>query len=160
MYISLICRQSNKGLTSKKLYVLKVPGPISQNGEFYSNDAPSPKKSWFKLSFKSVIPFGYNKRLCILQLPIPHCASLIMFTITSHIFINIFQTVHFPALKFTRGNEKNTSFLLIPNLWKFEKNLKWSDWAPLKLPHIFWMYPLYLANFRLLLISPLYFWLI
>ncbi len=47
-------------------------------------------------------------------MPIPYCVSLIMVTITSHIFINIFQTVHFPAVKFTRGNEKNTSFLLIP----------------------------------------------
>ncbi len=35
-----------------------------------------------------------------------------MVTITSHFFINIFQTVHFPAVKFTRGNEKNMSFLL------------------------------------------------
>ncbi len=40
--------------------------------------------------------------------------SLIMVTITSHIFINIFQTVHFSAVKFTKGNVKNMSFLLIP----------------------------------------------
>ncbi len=37
-----------------------------------------------------------------------------MVTITSPIFINIFQTVHFSAIKFTKGNKKNTSFLLIP----------------------------------------------
>ncbi len=37
-----------------------------------------------------------------------------MVTITSHIFINIFQMVHFSAVKFDRGNEKNMSFLLIP----------------------------------------------
>ncbi len=37
-----------------------------------------------------------------------------MVTITSHIFINIFQTVHFSAVKFPRSNEKNMSFLLIP----------------------------------------------
>ncbi len=36
-----------------------------------------------------------KKRLRILPLPIPCCVSLIMVTITSHIFINIFQTVHF-----------------------------------------------------------------
>ncbi len=94
--------------------VLKVPGLISQNGDFYSNDASAPKKSWFQISVKSVKRFGYKKRLCILQLPIPYCVGLVMVTITSHIFINIFQTVHFSAMKFTRGNEKNTSFLLIP----------------------------------------------
>ena len=100
---------------------LKMPGPISQNGNFYSNDASSPKISWFQISFKSVKPFGHKKRLRILQLPIPYCVSLIMVTITSHIFINIFQTVHFSAVKFTRGNEKNMSFLLIPKsqkVWK------------------------------------------
>ncbi len=44
-----------------------------------------------------------------------------MVTITSYIFINIIQTVHFSAVKFTRGNEKNMSFLLIPKspkLWE------------------------------------------
>ncbi len=97
-----------------QVHILKVPGRISQNGDFYSNDASPPKKCWFQISVKSVKWFRYKKRLCILQLPIPYCLSLIMVTITSHIFINIFQTVHFAAVKFTRGNEKNTSFLLIP----------------------------------------------
>ncbi len=36
-----------------------------------------------------------RKGLRILQLPIPYCVSLIMVTITSHIFIIIFQMVHF-----------------------------------------------------------------
>ena len=39
-----------------------------------------------------------------------------MVTITSHIFIHIFQTEDmnvFSAVKFTKGNEKNTNFLLI-----------------------------------------------
>ncbi len=84
-----------------------MPGLISQNGNFYSNDVSSPKMSWFQISFKSVNPFGHKKRLCILQLPVPYCVSLIMVTITSHIFINIFQTVHCSAVKFTRDNEKN-----------------------------------------------------
>ncbi len=52
------------------LVALKVPGPISQNGNFYSNDASSPKISWFQFSFKLVKPFGHKKRLRILQLPI------------------------------------------------------------------------------------------
>ena len=34
--------------------LLEVPGPISQNGNFYLNDASSPKKSWLQISFKSV----------------------------------------------------------------------------------------------------------
>ncbi len=100
------------------LISLKMPGPISQNGIFYSNDASSPKLSWFQISFKSVKQFGHKKRLRFLQLPMPYCVSLIMVTITSHIFINIFQTVPFSAVKFTRGIEKNMSFLLIP---KFPK---------------------------------------
>ncbi len=112
-YKTMICIQS--------FDTLKVPGPISQNGNFYSNDASSPKISWFQISFKSVQPFGHKKRLSILQWPILYCVSLIMVTITSHIFVNIFQTVHFSAVKFTRGNEKNMSFLLIsksPKVWE------------------------------------------
>ncbi len=49
-----------------------------------SNDASSPEKSWFQISVKSVKPFGRMKKLRILQLPIPYCAtcvSLIMVTI-------------------------------------------------------------------------------
>ena len=97
---------------------LKVPGPISQNGDFYSNDASPPNKSWFQIWLKSVKQFGYKKRLCICDCLYLHCVSLIMVTITSHIFINTFQTVHFPAVKFTRGIAKNTSFLLIPRSLK------------------------------------------
>ncbi len=57
-------------LTVTVLKSLKMPGPISQNGNFYSNDALSPEISWFQISCKSVKPFGHKKRLCILQLPI------------------------------------------------------------------------------------------
>ena len=38
---------------------------------------------------------------CILKLPIP--PSVIMVTITRHVFINIFQTEHFSAVKFYMG---------------------------------------------------------
>ena len=45
-----------------------------------------------------------------------------MVTITRHIFINIFQTGYFLAVKFSMGYEKNTSFLVIltksPKVWK------------------------------------------
>ena len=32
--------------------LLKVPGPISQNGNIQSNDVSSPNKSWFQISIK------------------------------------------------------------------------------------------------------------
>ena len=63
---------------------LKVLGPISQNGDFYSIDVSSLQKSWFQISVKS---FGYKKGLRILLLPIPYCISLNIVTITSHIFV-------------------------------------------------------------------------
>ena len=58
---------------------------------------------------------------------IAYSVSLIMVTITSHIFINISQMVHFSAVKFTRDNEKNMSFLLTPKslkLWKKSEAIK------------------------------------
>ena len=48
-----------------------MPGPISKNGNFYSNNASSPKIPWFQISFKLVKPFAHKKSLRILQLPIP-----------------------------------------------------------------------------------------
>ncbi len=74
-----------------------------------------------------------TSRDCVLQLPMPYCASFIMATIamtTSHIFIDIFH-LHFSAVKFTRGNDINIVFLLIPNSQKVWHNLKQSDWTPL-----------------------------
>ena len=58
---------------------------------------------------------------CILLL------SLIMVTITRHIFINIFQMEHFSAVKFAMGYEKNMSFLSCES--KISKSLKksWQD---------------------------------
>ncbi len=47
-----------------------MPSPISQNGNFYSNNASSPKISWFQISFKSVKLFGHKNRVSILLLPI------------------------------------------------------------------------------------------
>ncbi len=44
------------------IFYLKVPGPISQNEDIYSNDVSSPKKSLFQISVKSVKPFGSKKR--------------------------------------------------------------------------------------------------
>ncbi len=52
---------------------------------------------------------------------IPYCVNLIMVTITSHIFINISQTVHFSAVKFTRVMRNIWAFFWYQNLRKFEK---------------------------------------
>ena len=73
--------------------------------------------------------FGYKKRIRTLQLPLTYCVSLIMVTI---LMSSIFQQYTFSTVKFTRGNEKNMSFLLIPKSHKVEKSLKQSDQAPLK----------------------------
>ncbi len=67
--VKYVIRQSWKGAKNCKMLqkcysisVLKMPGPISQNGHFYSNDASSPKISWFQISFKSVQPFGHKQK--------------------------------------------------------------------------------------------------
>ncbi len=72
----------------RKTHNLIVSGPISQNGDIYSNDASSPKKSWFQISVKSVKLFGCKKRLRILQLPIPYCVNLSMVIIIWHMTVN------------------------------------------------------------------------
>ena len=41
------------GISSGEILVailVKVPGPISQNWDFYSNDASPPNKCWFQIS--------------------------------------------------------------------------------------------------------------
>ena len=51
-----------------------------------------------------------------------YCVSLIMVTITRHVFINIFQTEHFSSVKFAMGYEKNImSFLVIAKCLNFEE---------------------------------------
>ena len=62
------------------------------------------------------------KRFCILKLPISYCVSLIMVTITRHIFINFFQTEHLLEVKFAMGYEKNMRFLVIQKSLKMLKN--------------------------------------
>ena len=67
-----------------------------------------------------VKPFRLKEQICVLQLPIPYCVSL-MVTIIRYVFINIFQTECFSAVKFAMGYEKNMSFLVIPKspkVWK------------------------------------------
>ena len=101
---------------------LKVHGPIFQNFVFLfylmKQDSKDVNlKFWLKRSSCFDVPSNF-----VLQLPISYC-SLIMVTITRHIFINNFQTEYISAMKFDRGYEKNMSFLVIwyHNLQKFEK---------------------------------------
>ena len=60
----------------------------------------------------------------MLQLPVSCCVSLIMVTITRHIFINIFQMERFKAVKFALSYEKYMRFLVIPKSIKFLKSSK------------------------------------
>ena len=108
---------------------LNLLDSISQNGDIYSNDASSPKKN---LGFK--FQLNRSNRLDTRRyyvfyncLYLPASCKLYMVTITSNIYINIFQTVHFSAVKFTRGNEKNMTFLLL--IPKSQESLKkiWSN---------------------------------
>ncbi len=77
--VQLCCDHLNSEVqTGLNNVASKVPGPISQNGNFSSNDVSSPKVSWFQILFKLVKPFGHKKRFFFffLQLPIPYCVSL------------------------------------------------------------------------------------
>ena len=91
-----------------------MPDPISQNGDFYSN------KSWFQISVLKIgLTIWIQEGITYFAIAYTLlCVSLIIVTISSHIFVNISQTVHFSAVKFTRVNEKNMNFLLIPKSLK------------------------------------------
>ena len=79
-----------------------------------------------------VNPFGCTKQFDILQLPISYCVSLIMATITNHVFINFFQIEHFWAVKFDWLWEKHElSCDTMQNLKNFKGKLKKLDWPPL-----------------------------
>ena len=67
----------------------------------------------FQISVEMVKPFGCTKQFSTLQLPISYSASLIIVTITRHVFTNTFQRDHFSAVKFSMRYEKNMSFLVI-----------------------------------------------
>ena len=88
--------------------------PIFENLVCISFGGSSHQRFKFKISVKSVKPFGCRKQFCILQLPISNYVSLIMVTITKHLFINFFQPKHFSAMKFYMDYEKNMSFPVIP----------------------------------------------
>ena len=65
---------------------IKVPSPIIQNWGFIVCWESLLHRSKLKISVKSVKPFGCRKQFCKLRLLILYSVSLIMVTITSHIF--------------------------------------------------------------------------
>ena len=90
------------------------------------------------LGFKISVELNHSNRLDALKhfimiAYIPYCVSLITVTITSPFSINIFQMVHFSAVKFTKGNEKNMSFLLISKshrVWKNSEGIRLGTLIP------------------------------
>ncbi len=113
-------------------YLLAVHGPISQNGIFFIQMMHCHSHHSRNLGFKFQVnqlnrletwrDYVYMYYNCI-----PGFVSIDTLKIVtrleclwckinytcSHIWSNIFQTVHFSTVKFTRGNEINMSFLLI-----------------------------------------------
>ena len=79
---------------------LKVPGLISQNGDFYSTDTSSPQNLGFKLHWKNSQTVWINEEI------IPY-ASYVFVIISSKQYI-----LHFFSCKFT-------SILVMRNIWAF-----------------------------------------
>ena len=112
---------------------LKMHGPIFSKFSFLFHLMIHHSKDLdLKFQLKQSSGLMYEAILYIAVAYISCCVSLIMVTITRHIFISIFQTEQFSAAKFVMGYAKNMSFLVIPKSSKVRKKLKKkSDWAPL-----------------------------
>ena len=67
----------------------------------------------FKFQFDWSKLYEFTVQDCLLQFPILNCVSLILVTITSHIFTNIFQREHIYAVTSYVYNEKNIRFLVV-----------------------------------------------
>ena len=112
----------------KYIRALKVHNMIFQNCMCILFEGLSLQRYRSNISVESVKPFGFTKQFCILQLPIFCCVSLIMVTITSHIFINIVQTEQNSVVKFTMDYEKNMSYHAISKSPEvFFKS--WKNWT-------------------------------
>ena len=71
----------------------------------------------------------YTKHVCKRQLPVTvsYCVSLILVTITRHVFINIFQIEYTSAVKFVMDYEEKKYQLLCDT--KISKSLIWGNFA-------------------------------
>ena len=104
------------------LHYLKVHGPFFKNLLFVSSEESSLQrwKIW-NFCWNCQAIWMHKAILYTAVAYILYCVSLIMVTITRHIFINIFQTKHSSAVKVAMGYEKNIHFLVIaksPKAWK------------------------------------------
>ena len=99
-------------INTSRYILLKVHGPIFQTLVFsFIRRIVTPKVN-LKFRLKHFKPFGCMKQICILQLPISYCISLVMVNITTHIFINIFHMERLSAVKFAlRFMRKISAFL-------------------------------------------------
>ena len=121
---------------------LKGHGSIFQKGVFYINMHYPSRDLNFKFQFNRSYCLMHEEIMCIATIfYIPYCVSLIMVTMASHFFINIFQMVHLSAVKVTMGYEKNMSFVLMPKSQNpppsphtHKKKKQQSDWPPLNKP--------------------------
>ena len=103
-------------------------------------------RSNYELHYHFVQRFAKNTKCDALQHNRKQVAQTyfeIIVTITRHIFIYIFKTEHFLAVKFDIGSEKNMSFLVMPKAPKVEKKLKKSEWTPSTL-----IYPPHFEDFQ------------
>ena len=101
--------------------ILKGHGPIFKNFVLWFILRTITPKMQIQNFSRRVNLFRCTKQFCILQLPVFYCVSLIMITITRHVFINIFQTEHFSGVKFDMGYEEKYE---LPCDTKIAKSLK------------------------------------
>ena len=78
-----------------------------------SFEESSHQRCKFKISVDGQAILIYQANLYIAVVYILLCISIIMVTITRHIFINIFRREHFSAVKLAKSYEKNMSYLTI-----------------------------------------------
>ena len=115
--ISSICQHMNEQFYRCAVLSLKILFSVFlEQSSFWSYKV--------KIWVETVKLFGWTKQFCDLQLPQSCCVSLIMVTITRHVFINVFQTEHISVVKFNMGYEKNMSFLAIPKSPKLRKEVE------------------------------------
>ena len=118
-------------LDCSKLIQLKMHGPIFKpifkiyffvlfEETSSQREREREKKIIFQLKRTSCLNIGSKYQYVHCSCLYLFCANLIMVTITRHVFINIFQTEHFSAIKCDMGYEKNMNFLVISlkKVWK------------------------------------------
>ena len=108
---------------------LKCSQPYFQNKVSVSFENSSLERWKCKISVKTVKPFGCTKQFCILQLPISYCVSLIMISITRHVFIDIIPNGTLFSWKICHGFwDENELFFCDTKISKSLKSRKNRTW--------------------------------